>query len=74
MAAGYPIFHDAAGGIGDPQIRNWGTIGGSCAHADPSADWPAVLIATRAIVVLRSASGERTVLALIYFDECLLAV
>ncbi len=69
VASGYPIFHDAAGGIGDPQIRNWGTIGGSCAHADPSADWPAVLIATRAIVVLRSASGERTVDARDFFID-----
>ena len=40
----YPIIRDAAGGIGDPQVRNWGTIGGSVAHADPSSDWPAVLL------------------------------
>ena len=37
VRAGYPLLTDAAGGIGDPQVRNWGTIGGSCAHADPSA-------------------------------------
>ena len=48
VRAGYPLLTDAAGGIGDPQVRNWGTIGGSCAHADPSSDWPAVLLATRA--------------------------
>ncbi len=48
----YPLFHDAAGGIGDPQVRNWGTIGGSVAHADPSSDWPAVLLAARASLFL----------------------
>ena len=63
----YPLLHDAAGGIGDPQVRNWGTIGGSCAHADPSSDWPAVLLATRATLVLRSADGERTVAARDFF-------
>jgi aerobic carbon-monoxide dehydrogenase medium subunit len=63
----YPILHDAAGGIGDPQIRNWGTIGGSCAHADPSSDWPAVLLATRATLVLQSADGERTIAARDFF-------
>jgi carbon-monoxide dehydrogenase medium subunit len=62
-----PIVHDAAGGIGDPQVRNWGTIGGSCAHADPSSDWPAVLIALGASIVCRSATGERVVPAREFF-------
>jgi carbon-monoxide dehydrogenase medium subunit len=65
----YPLLADAAAGIGDPQVRNWGTIGGSCAHADPSADWPAVLLATRASVVLRSSKGERTVAAKDFFID-----
>src|SRR5258706_987980 len=59
----YPLFHDAAGGIGDPQVRNWGTIGGSVAHADPSSDWPAVLLAARASLVCRSAAAERAIAA-----------
>lgn len=67
VVARYPLLRDAAGGIGDPQIRNWGTIGGSCAHADPSADWPAVLLATHASLVLRSIDGERTVSARDFF-------
>ena len=67
IAARYPLLHEAASGIGDPQIRNWGTIGGSCAHADPSSDWPAVLLASRATIVCRSASGERTVAARDFF-------
>jgi carbon-monoxide dehydrogenase medium subunit len=61
VRAHYPLLVDAAGGIGDPQVRNWGTIGGSCAHADPSSDWPAVLIATRATIVCRSLQGDRTI-------------
>jgi aerobic carbon-monoxide dehydrogenase medium subunit len=69
VAAGYPLLTDAAGGIGDPQVRNWGTIGGSCAHADPSADWPAVLLATRATVVCRSSAGERIVAATDFFID-----
>ncbi len=67
VAARYPLLHDAAGGIGDPQVRNWGTIGGSCAHADPSADWPAVLIASRATLVCRSQDGERRIAAREFF-------
>lgn len=69
LAGAYELLRDAAGGIGDPQIRNWGTIGGSCAHADPSADYPAVLIATMATVVCRSADGERVVPAREFFTD-----
>ena len=63
------VVHEAAGGIGDPQVRNWGTIGGSCAHADPSSDWPAVLIATRASLVCRSVKGDRTIAARDFFVD-----
>src|SRR5476651_971857 len=69
VVAGYPMLVDAAGGIGDPQVRNWGTIGGACAHADPSSDWPAVLLATSATIFLRSLSGERTVAAREFFVD-----
>jgi carbon-monoxide dehydrogenase medium subunit len=57
----YPTLADVAGGIGDPQVRNWGTIGGSCAHADPASDWPAMLIASRARIVCRSSAGDRVI-------------
>ena len=40
-----PVLSDAAAMIGDQQVRNRGTIGGSLAHADPSADYPAVMLA-----------------------------
>jgi carbon-monoxide dehydrogenase medium subunit len=57
----YPIFPEAASQIADPQVRNMGTIGGSLAHSDPAADWPAVLVALKAKVKIASRSGERTV-------------
>ena len=46
--------------VGDPQIRHRGTFGGSLAHADPAADWPAVLMALDASVVIAGPRGERT--------------
>jgi carbon-monoxide dehydrogenase medium subunit len=64
-----PFLAEVAGGIGDPQVRNWGTIGGSCAHADPASDWPAALLALRASLVCRSASAERVVAARDFFID-----
>jgi carbon-monoxide dehydrogenase medium subunit len=69
IAARYQVFADAAPTIGDPQVRNWGTMGGSIAHADPSADWPAVLIATHASIVVRSLDGERVIPAREFFID-----
>lgn len=63
----YPLLRETAAGIGDPQVRNWGTIGGSCAHADPNSDWPAVLLALNGVLVCRSADGEREVGARDFF-------
>ena len=54
----YPLLHDVTATIGDPQVRNWGTIGGSVAHADPASDWPAVLIAANASIVCRGLAGD----------------
>ncbi len=67
LVAAHPVIGDAAAGIGDPQVRNWGTIGGSCAHADPSADWPAVVLALRGSFVCRSAGDERVLPARGFF-------
>ena len=53
--------------IGDPQVRNWGTIGGSVAHADPASDWPAMLLAVNATIVCRGQSGERQIKARDFF-------
>jgi carbon-monoxide dehydrogenase medium subunit len=63
-----PIVAEAAGEIGDPQVRNRGTIGGSIAHADPASDFPAVVLALDAELQLRGKSGARTVKASEYFQ------
>jgi len=55
-----PLLAEAAANIGDVQVRNLGTIGGSIAHADPAADYPASLFALEATVKLGSSSGDRT--------------
>jgi carbon-monoxide dehydrogenase medium subunit len=62
-----PALAEAAASIGDPQVRNRGTIGGSVAHADPSADIPAVLLALDAEIHLKSTSGARVVPATAFF-------
>jgi carbon-monoxide dehydrogenase medium subunit len=56
-----PMLAHAAGLVGDPQVRHRGTIGGSVAHADPSADLPTALLALGASYVVRGREGERTV-------------
>jgi carbon-monoxide dehydrogenase medium subunit len=57
----YPLLWDAARGIGDPLVRNRGTMAGAVAHADPAADWPAALLAADASVVATGPHGERTI-------------
>lgn len=56
-----PLLAQAAGSVGDVQVRNRGTIGGSICHADPSADYLPVLAVSDAKLVLSSSTGERTV-------------
>jgi carbon-monoxide dehydrogenase medium subunit len=56
-----PVLSEVGGIIGDPQVRNLGTFGGSLAHADPAADWPAAVIALGAEFVCQGPSGRRTV-------------
>ncbi len=58
-----PMFTEGAAMIGDPMIRYKGTIGGSIAHADPSADWPAMVIAAEGTVVVQNKSGSRSIAA-----------
>lgn len=67
IADHYPGLRDLTATIGDPQVRNWGTIGGSVAHADPASDWPAMLLATNATIVCRSRSGKRKIKARDFF-------
>ncbi len=55
------LLAEAAGGIGDPAVRNRGTIGGNLAHADPASDWATVLTALGATVSAQGPSGARTI-------------
>jgi len=65
-----PIVSYTASGIGDPQVRHVGTIGGSCAHADPASDMPAVLVALGAeLVVAGRKKKARTVAAADFFKS-----
>ena len=60
-AARIPILHDCAAGIADVQVRNWGTLVGSVAEADPTGDWAPVLLTLDTEVRCQGPSGERTV-------------
>lgn len=62
-----PLFAETADVIGDVQVRNMGTIGGSIAHADPSADWPAALLAANASIVVTNGDETRTISSVDFF-------
>ena len=64
-----PVLAEAAAQIGDIQVRNRGTIGGSIAHADPAADFPTVLVALGATVVAKGPKGERKIPAEKFFMD-----
>lgn len=68
VAKSCAILADAASRIGDPAVRNRGTIGGSVAHADPAADLPTVLTAVGARMEIAGASGTRSVEAAEFFQ------
>ena len=72
--AGSPVLHEqspllalAAAQIGDTQVRNRGTIGGSLAQAHPAADYPAAVLALDAEIVVQSRNGERKIPARDFF-------
>jgi carbon-monoxide dehydrogenase medium subunit len=62
-----PLFAEGAAMIGDVQVRNHGTIGGSLAHADPSADWPAMVLAAEATIEVQGSNGRRRIPATEFF-------
>ncbi len=62
-----PLMHAATQLVGHPQIRNRGTVGGSMAHADPAAEYPAVALATDAWMRAQGTRGERTIAASDFF-------
>ena len=63
-----PVIADTAIEIGDPQVRNRGTIGGSLAHADPAADYPATMLALDAEIHIKGPQGWRAVKASDFFQ------
>jgi len=62
-----PFFAEGASVIGDVQVRNYGTIGGSLAHADPAADWPALVLAADAAIEVQGRNGKRRIKATDFF-------
>jgi aerobic carbon-monoxide dehydrogenase medium subunit len=64
-----PLLAEVASQIGDVQVRNRGTIGGSLVHADPAADWPAPILALDAELAIADPSDFRTVPANEFFVE-----
>lgn len=63
-----PLLPETAGHVGDMQVRNRGTVGGSVAHADPAADMPAAMLALDASFTARGPNGERTIAAGDFFQ------
>jgi aerobic carbon-monoxide dehydrogenase medium subunit len=64
-----PVLSTAASLIGDPQVRNLGTIGGAAAHADPFGDFPACLLALDAELKVVGSKGERSIAAKDFFVD-----
>lgn len=64
-----PVLAEAAELIGDVQVRNKGTLGGSLAHNDPAADWPAVMLATEAQIQVVGPDGKRSIAAEDFFVD-----
>ena len=65
------MMTETASQIGDPQVRNNGTIGGSLAHADPAGDWGATMIALRGTLHASSSKGKRMIKAEEFFVDTL---
>jgi carbon-monoxide dehydrogenase medium subunit len=66
-----PLLTETAALIGDVQVRNKGTIGGSLAHADPAADYPAAILALGAEIIVVGPRGRRTIAADTFFVDLL---
>ncbi len=71
LAERLPMLVECAANVGDPQVRNRGTIGGSAAHADPAADMPAVVLALGVEFKVVGLQGERTIAADDFFVDML---
>ncbi|GCE24745.1 carbon monoxide dehydrogenase [Dictyobacter alpinus] len=65
----FPLLPEATSMVGDQQVRNRGTIGGSIAHSDPAADLPGVVLALKAEIVVQGPKGKRTIQADDFFVD-----
>lgn len=69
LARRFALLPEGTALIGDQQVRNRGTIGGSVAHADPAADMPGMVLALKAIIVARGPNGQREINADDFFQD-----
>ncbi len=69
VKAACPILTETAAQIGDMQVRNRGTIGGSLAHADPAADFPTVIMAMEGMITATGPKGDRDIPADKFFKD-----
>lgn len=69
LQAKCPLLPELAPQIGDVQVRNKGTIGGSLVHADPASDWPAAILALDAELEIAGPNGRRTIRVADFFIE-----
>jgi len=65
----YPILFDTSSMVADPVVRNWATVGGNIAHADPANDHPATMLALDALVVAVGPDGERAIPIATFFAD-----
>ena len=65
----YPILYETAKNIADPVVRNWATVGGNLAHADPANDHPATMLALGALLVAEGPAGKRFIPVDEFFGE-----
>jgi carbon-monoxide dehydrogenase medium subunit len=69
LARRFALLPEGTALIGDQQVRNRGTIGGSVAHSDPAADMPGMVLALKAIIVARGPNGQREIGADNFFQD-----
>jgi carbon-monoxide dehydrogenase medium subunit len=65
----YPILYDTSTNVADPVVRNWATVGGNIAHADPANDHPATMLAIGASFVVEGPAGQRIIPATEFFTD-----
>jgi len=69
LARACPLLPETAAEVGDLQVRNRGTFGGSLAHADPAGDFPAAALALDAKLIASSVAGHRSIAAQDFFVD-----